>query len=303
MNNKRKIESYSGLPGMKPANRGKVRDIYDLDDKLLIVVSDRISAYDSVLPTPIPGKGIILNLMSSRWFDFFENVPDHKITTEAEKYPEKLRSFSTELSGRSMLVRKAERIDLECIVRGYITGSGWREYKQTGEVCGISLPEGLEESQKLERPIFTPSTKAETGHDENISVERAAEIVGRDTIEKIESISMRIFEDASDYAAERGILIADTKFEFGYIDGEISLIDEVFTPDSSRFWLADEYQSGRKQKSLDKQFIRDYLDETGWDHDPPAPELPSDIVDKTRERYKMSLKSLFDDVDIERYGL
>jgi phosphoribosylaminoimidazole-succinocarboxamide synthase len=298
---KKKVPGQTTLPGLTPAHRGKVRDIYDLDDKLLIVVTDRISAYDSVLPTLIPGKGVVLNMLSARWFDWFDDIPNHKISTEVSKYPGRLQEFADILRGRSMLVKKADRIDLECIVRGYITGSGWREYRETGEVCGIRLPDNLVESQKLEAPIFTPSTKADSGHDENITLERAASLVGGDTIEKIKELSIRIFREASDYAAERGILIADTKFEFGFIDDEIAVIDEILTPDSSRFWLADEYEPGRKQKSLDKQFIRDYLDSIGWDHDPPAPELPREIVEKTRKRYRMSLERLFDDIDLERY--
>ena len=288
---------------IKPDHSGKVRDIYDLGDKLLLVVSDRVSAYDSVLPTRLPGKGIMLNLISSRWFDYFDDIPNHKITTEVEQYPGQFSSYTEELGGRSMLVRKADRVDLECIVRGYITGSGFRAYQETGSICGIELPEGLVESQKLSEPIFTPSTKADTGHDVNISFQEAASLVGRDAAERVRDISMDIFTKASDYAEERGILIADTKFEFGYIDGELALIDEVLTPDSSRFWLEDEYTPGQKQKSLDKQFIRDYLDDIGWDHNPPAPELPAEVVEKTLDRYRMAVKSLFEDTDLERYGL
>lgn len=288
---------------IKPDHSGKVRDIYDLGDKLLLVVSDRVSAYDSVLPTRLPGKGIMLNVISSRWFDYFNDIPNHKITTEVEEYPGHFSSYTEELGGRSMLVRKADRVDLECIVRGYITGSGFRAYQETGSICGIELPEGLVESQKLSEPIFTPSTKADTGHDVNISFQEAASMVGRDVAEKIRDISMDIFIKASDYAEKRGMLIADTKFEFGYIDGELSLIDEVLTPDSSRFWLEDEYTPGQKQKSLDKQFIRDYLDDIGWDHNPPAPELPPEVVEKTLNRYRMAVKSLFEDTDLERYGL
>ena len=303
MENDERIESYSGLRGIKPIHKGKVRDIYDFEDKLLIVVSDRISAYDSILPTLIPGKGVVLNMISSRWFDWFNDIPNHKISTDVNDYPDSLKEFGNFLSGRSMLVRKAERIDLECIVRGYITGSAWSEYCESGSVCGIKLPNGLENSQKLAEPIFTPSTKADSGHDENITVEKAASIVGTDTINKIKQLSLRIFNEASRYAYGKGILIADTKFEFGFIDGEIAVIDEILTPDSSRFWLAEEYNSGRKQRSLDKQFLRDYLDESGWDHEPPAPELPFAIVQKTTERYKLSVERLFSDIDLERYGV
>lgn len=302
MNNKER-EDYSELEGIEPIHKGKVRDIYDFDDNLLIVVSDRISAYDSVLPTLIPGKGIVLNTISARWFDWFKDIPNHKVSIDINDYPDSLRKFGDLLEGRSMLVRKAERIDLECIVRGYITGSGWREYQESGSVCGIRLPDGLQDSQKLEEPIFTPSTKADSGHDENITIEEAISIVGSDTIDKVKQLSLSIFTEASRYASSKGILIADTKFEFGFIDGEIAVIDEVLTPDSSRFWLAEEYQPGRKQRSLDKQFIRDYLDESGWDHNPPAPELPAGIVQKTTERYKMSVERLFEDIDLGRYGI
>lgn len=289
------------LPGIEPKYRGKVRDIYDLDDMLLMVVSDRISAYDSILPTPIPGKGIFLNIISAAWFDWLESVPNHMISVEVDDYPEPFRGCGKELRGRSMLVRKAERIDLECIVRGYISGSGWREYQKTGKVCGIKLPEGLQISEKLENPIFTPSTKADSGHDENISVDQAAGIVGRETIEEIMEMSLDIYKRASEYAASRGIIIADTKFEFGRIGSQIVLIDEVLTPDSSRFWLEDEYQPGRPQRSLDKQFVRDWLDDSGWDHTPPAPELPEEIVVKTVDRYRLAVVNLFPELEIERY--
>jgi len=288
---------------INPDHSGKVRDIYDLGERLLLVVSDRVSAYDSVLPTRLPGKGIMLNVISARWFDYFSEIPNHKITTEVDDYPEPFSSYRDELGGRSMLVKKADRIDLECIVRGYITGSGFRSYRESGKICGIELPGGLVESEKLSEPIFTPSTKADTGHDINISFEKAASLAGREIAVKIRDISMEIFSKASSYAEERGILIADTKFEFGFIDGELSLIDEVLTPDSSRFWLKDEYTPGQKQKSLDKQFIRDYLDEIGWDHNPPAPELPGEVVEKTLDRYRLAVKSLFKDADLERYGL
>lgn len=289
------------LEGIEPRYKGKVRDIYDLDDRLLIVATDRISAYDSILPTPIPGKGIVLNQISAAWFGWFTNLPNHMISIEVSDYPEPFNKFEKQLRGRSMLVRKADRIDLECIVRGYISGSGWKEYQKTGEVCGIRLPEGLTLSQKLERPIFTPSTKADSGHDENISVEQAAGIVGEDVIREIEKLSLDIYSKASEYASSKGIIIADTKFEFGMVDGDIVIIDEVLTPDSSRFWLEDEYEAGRQQRSLDKQFVRDWLDESGWDHDPPAPKLPDDIVSMTSSRYRMALERLFPEIGIERY--
>lgn len=294
-------ERYADLPGVTPAFRGKVRDVYDLGDRLIIVATDRISAFDSVLPTPIPGKGIILNTISAAWFSRFSDVPDHLISTDPSDFPAPFDGFGAELGGRSMLVHKAGRIDLECIVRGYITGSGWREYGETGAVCGIELPEGLRLSQRLPEPIFTPSTKADEGHDENISFDRAAEIAGKETAERVRDLSLSLYSQAAEYAASRGIIIADTKFEFGVIDGEITLIDEALTPDSSRFWLAEEYEEGRPQKSLDKQFVRDWLDESGWDHTPPAPVLPPEIVERTTKRYLMALERLFPGIDIERY--
>ncbi|MCK4538453.1 MAG: phosphoribosylaminoimidazolesuccinocarboxamide synthase [Candidatus Krumholzibacteria bacterium] len=295
------MDGGEALPGIEPAYRGKVRDIYDLGDKLLIVASDRVSAYDSVIPTPIPGKGAVLNMISAAWFGWFGDLPNHMISVEVSEYPEPFNGFEKELSGRSMLVRKAERIDLECIVRGYISGSGWKDYQKTGAVCGIELPEGLQLSQKLEQPLFTPSTKADSGHDENVSLDEAAKIVGEDTVEAVKKMSLDIFTRACDYALTKGIIIADTKFEFGRVDGEIVIIDEVLTPDSSRFWLVEEYEPGKQQRSLDKQYVRDYLDKIGWDHDPPAPELPAEVVSKTVERYRMAVKNLFPDLDIERY--
>ncbi len=301
MNNKRKSGMKSGSKVVEPSYRGKVRDIYDLGERLIIVASDRISAYDSILPSPIPGKGIVLNMISSAWFDWFGGFKNHKISVDLADFPPPFNDMEDELAGRSMLVKKAERIDLECIVRGYLSGSGWKEYKATGEICGLPLQKGLKLSEKLEEPIFTPSTKAESGHDENISVETAAGIVGEDVVREIEMISLELYSKASSYASEKGIIIADTKFEFGKIDGEIAIIDEILTPDSSRFWLQEEYEPGRQQKSLDKQFVRDYLDETGWNHEPPAPKLPDDIIEKTSGRYRLALKNLFPRLNIERY--
>jgi len=292
---------YAGLKDIEPDFRGKVRDIHDLGDRLIIIATDRISAYDSVIPTPITGKGVILTMMSAEWFKWFEDVPNHMITMDVEKYPEPFDRHGDLLKGRSMLVRKAERIDLECVVRGYIVGSGWREYQQKGSICGIGLPGGLVMAQMLEVPIFTPSTKAEEGHDENISFEEAARIVGGDTAEELRRISIELYSRASEYAASRGVIIADTKFEFGFIDGRIAVIDEMLTPDSSRFWLAEEYEKGRPQRSLDKQFVRDYLDEIGWDHNPPAPELPQAVVEKTLARYRLAIERLFPESKIERY--
>ncbi len=291
----------SKLPGIVPDYSGKVRDIYDLGEMLLLVATDRVSAFDSVIPTPIPGKGAVLNLISAAWFDKFDTLPNHMISVEVEDYPEPFNGFPDQLAGRSMLVKKANRLDIECIVRGYISGSGWKEYQNTGEVCGIKLPTGLVNSDKLEKPIFTPSTKADSGHDENISIAEAAKIVGESTAKELERISLDLYSRASEYALTKGIIIADTKFEFGVTEGQIIVIDEVLTPDSSRFWLVDEYEPGHQQKSLDKQYVRDFLNEIGWDHEPPAPELPPDIVRKTTERYTAAMKMLFPDLDIERY--
>jgi len=293
--------SPSALAEIKPSFQGKVRDVYDLGETLLVVASDRISAYDSILPTPIPGKGIILNMMSAAWSKWLAGVPTHLVTTNVERYPEPFNRFSMELAGRSMLVRKAKRIELECVVRGYLAGSGWKEYRESGRVCGISLPTGLVMSDRLAEPIFTPSTKADTGHDRNITIAEAREIAGRDAVRAVERMSLDIYRQAAEYAAARGILIADTKFEFGFIGGEVALIDEVLTPDSSRFWLAQEYERGAAPPSLDKQFVRDYLDRIGWDHNPPAPELSPDVVAKTTQRYRMALELLFPDVEIGRY--
>ncbi|MFP4522605.1 MAG: phosphoribosylaminoimidazolesuccinocarboxamide synthase [Fibrobacterota bacterium] len=276
-----------------PLYKGKVRDVYDLGDKLLIIATDRISAFDCVIPNGIPGKGKILNKTALFWFDFFsELIPNHIITADISEYPEELHKYREQLEDRSVLVKKADRIDIECIVRGYITGSGWKDYKKTGKVCGIKLPEGLKESDKLPKVIFTPSTKAAEGHDENISEEEAAKITDPETIKTLKEISISVYEKARDYAAGKGIIIADTKFEFGVIDGRISLIDEILTPDSSRFWPADTYKPGGSQPSFDKQFVRDYLSSLDWDKTPPAPELPQDIIEKTVEKYNEAFNKL-----------
>lgn len=295
------FRTYEGLEGVKPAFRGKVRDIYDLGDKLVIVATDRISAYDSVLPTLIPGKGIVLTLLSAAWCRLMTDVPSHLVSTDVASYPSPFDSFEEQLAGRSMLVKRAKRIDLECVVRGYLSGSAWNEYSRNGSVCGIRLPKGLRMSDRLDEPVFTPSTKAQSGHDENITLDQAAVIVGEDVAREVRKLSLSIYERAREYASRRGIIIADTKFEFGFIDGRIAIIDEVLTPDSSRFWLAEQYEPGISPPSLDKQFVRDYLDSIGWDHSPPAPSLPDEIVEKTAERYRLALKLLFPDIDIERY--
>jgi phosphoribosylaminoimidazole-succinocarboxamide synthase len=274
--------------------RGKVRDIYDLGDTLLIVATDRISAFDVVMPNPIPDKGMVLTQISRFWFEAFRDiVPNHLISTDVEDFPEVCDPYREVLAGRTMWVKKTDPLPVECVVRGYLSGSGWAEYGARGEVCGIKLPGGLMESSKLEEPIFTPATKAEVGaHDENISFERAIEIVGREQAEQIKTISISIYQRGCEMAEKKGIIIADTKFEFGIAAGKLLLIDEVLTPDSSRFWPEDEYHPGGPQKSFDKQFLRDYLLSLDWDKSPPAPQLPQEIIEKTRERYLEALKRL-----------
>ena len=267
--------------------RGKVRDIYDLGDRLLIVATDRISAFDVVMPNPIPDKGRILTQLSGFWFNLTKGiVPNHIVSTEVEDYPKECQPYQEMLRNRSMLVVKTEVLPVECVVRGYLSGSGWEEYQKTGEVCGIRLPKGLWESSKLEEPIFTPATKAEMGlHDENITFEKVEKIVGKVRAEKLRSLSLAVYKKARDFAEGRGIIIADTKMEFGLKNKELLLIDELLTPDSSRFWPKDGYQPGGSQKSFDKQFLRDYLLSLKWDKNPPAPQLPEEIVTKTREKY------------------
>jgi len=284
----------TNLEGVPLFKKGKVRDIYDLGDSLLIVATDRISAFDVILPTPIPDKGRILTLMTLFWLDYLKDiVENHLITANPDEYPEILKPYKELLRERSMLVKKAKVLPVECIVRGYITGSAWKEYKEKGEVCGIKLPQGLKESEKLPKPIFTPSTKAALGeHDVNITFEEMKKIVGEEVAEKIKEISLKLYQKASQYAEERGIIIADTKFEFGLYEGRLILVDEVLTPDSSRFWPKEEYEPGRPQKSFDKQFIRDWLKASGWKERTPPPPIPEEIVLKTRERYLEALKRL-----------
>ncbi|MGA2463647.1 MAG: phosphoribosylaminoimidazolesuccinocarboxamide synthase [Thermodesulfobacteriota bacterium] len=267
--------------------RGKVRDIYDLGDRLLIVATDRISAFDVVMPNPIPDKGTILTQLSKFWFDMTkEIVPNHIISTDVKDFPEECRPYQEILRDRSMLVVKTQPLPIECVVRGYLSGSGWEEYKKTGEVCSIALPKGLVESSKLEEPIFTPATKEEIGHhDENITFEKVEMIVGKELAQRLKSLSLSIYKKARDFAEGNGILIADTKMEFGIKDGKLLLIDELLTPDSSRFWPKDDYRPGSSQKSFDKQFLRDYLLSIHWDKNPPAPQLPEEIIQKTREKY------------------
>ena len=273
---------------LKLLRRGKVRDVYEVDNqRLLIVATDRISAFDSVSPTPIERKGEVLTALSRFWFAKLGHiVPHHLITTELDEMPDVVRAHADEVRGRSMLVKRTEVFPVECVVRGYLSGSGWKDYQRTGQVCGHQLPAGLRDSEKLATSIFTPATKAETGHDENISEEQMAEIVGRDAMEKLREVSLRLYTEASDYARGRGIIIADTKFEFGRDQaGTITLIDEVLTPDSSRFWPVDSYEVGKSQASFDKQYVRDYLESIKWDKQPPCPELPDEIAQATTARY------------------
>ena len=276
------------LSDLQLMRRGKVRDVYAVDDEhLLIVATDRISAFDCVLPTPIARKGEVLTALSRFWFDRLSHiVPHHLVAIEIEEMPEAVRKHSEVLRGRSMLVRRTEVFPVECVVRGYLVGSGWKDYRRTGEVCGHRLPEGLRESEQLPELIFTPATKAEEGHDENISERRMSDILGAEITARLRDASLRLYREASDYARTRGIIIADTKFEFGRDrDGQIRLIDEVLTPDSSRFWPADEYEPGRSQPSFDKQFVRDYLETLDWNKQPPAPALPPEVAAATTARY------------------
>jgi phosphoribosylaminoimidazole-succinocarboxamide synthase len=278
----------TNFPELKLHASGKVRDVYEIGDKqLLFVASDRISAFDYVLATGIPHKGSVLNQISLFWFDFLADiVPNHLITANVDEYPAEIRKYKDQLRGRSMLVRRAEMFPVECVVRGYISGSAWKEYNASGKVSGISLPSGLKESDAFPEPIFTPSTKATTGHDENISYDQMCEIVGVETASHLRDLTLRVYKKAAGYARQRGIIIADTKFEFGHTEHGITLADEVLTPDSSRFWPADKYQPGRAQDSYDKQYVRDYLEQIHWNKQPPAPALPPDVARRTSEKYQ-----------------
>lgn len=269
-------------------SRGKVRDIYEIDESsLLIITTDRMSAFDVIMAEPIPFKGVILNQITLFWMKKFEHIiANHLIASDVKDFPEPLHKYADELEGRSVLVKKAKPLPIECIVRGHISGSGWKDYNKTGSVCGYDLPEGMLESEKFPTPLFTPSTKAELGdHDENISVERATEMIGKELAEKVANVSLQIFSEGRDYAEEKGIIIADTKFEFGIVDGELILIDEVLTPDSSRFWPQSSYKPGQSQPSFDKQFLRDWLSAQDWDKTPPAPALPEEVVAETGKKY------------------
>jgi len=274
------------LPGICKLKSGKVREVFDLGDRLLFVATDRISAFDCIMPNGIPRKGEVLTQISYFWFAQTEAFqPHHLLSRAGDPLPAGLQPYADQLARRSMIVKKAQPLAIECVVRGYLAGSGWKEYREQQTVCGIKLPSGLKESSELPAPIFTPATKAESGHDENISFERAAQIVGADTAERVRSASLKLYGFARDYARRRGIIIADTKFEFGLLNGDLLLIDEVLTPDSSRFWPADQYQPGRPQPSFDKQFVRDYLETLDWNKTPPAPALPPEVVARTQAKY------------------
>ena len=281
------------FPGVALVFRGKVRDLYAAGDHLVFVASDRLSAFDCVLPTGIPHKGQVLNQISIFWFDFLKDVVrNHLLTSQVSDYPKEFQPFAEQLEGRSMMVRHAKMLPVECVVRGYLSGSGWKDYQRTATVCGIPLPRGLRESDRLPEPLFTPATKAASGHDINISLEEAATMVGRETAERARTLSLAIYQKASAYAAARGILLADTKFEFGFVDGELVLADEVLTPDSSRFWPAEGYRPGGPQSSFDKQYVRDYLEKIRWNKQPPAPELPEDVVARTSDKYVQAYRLL-----------
>ena len=286
-----KVIRETNFGGISPLARGKVRDIYDLGDQLLIVATDRLSAFDVVMPTPIPDKGRLLTQLSLFWFERLKDVlPNHVLS--ATEFPSPFDRYAEDLAGRSMVVRKTQPLPVECVVRGYLSGSGWKEYQSSGTVCGVSLPTGLKESDKLPEPIFTPATKATSGHDENISFERASETLGKVLAEKVRSVTLDIYRRAAAYAEPRGILLADTKFEFGILNGELIWIDEALTPDSSRFWPAAQYKPGGPQPSFDKQFVRDYLERIGWPKTPPGPELPPDVIAGTRAKYREAYRIL-----------
>jgi phosphoribosylaminoimidazole-succinocarboxamide synthase len=283
----------TSLTGIERFSQGKVRDVYRLGDQLLIVATDRISAFDSVLPTGIPDKGRVLNQMSIFWFELLRDVvATHFLTADVDAYPSELRPFRAQIEGRSMLVKRADMAPIECVARGYLAGSGWKEYRADGTVCGIPLPQGLQESSKLPEPIFTPSTKAQSGHDENISFERMESVVGTVTARQLRDLTLAIYTRAASYAETRGIIIADTKFEFGFIDGKLVLGDEVLTSDSSRFWPVGEYAPGRTQNSYDKQYVRDYLESIHWNKQPPAPALPPEVAYRTSEKYREAYRLL-----------
>jgi len=286
-----RVLSETHFAGLLPAARGKVRDIYDLGGQLLIVATDRLSAFDVILPTPIPDKGRVLTQLSLLWFQLLKDViPNHVLS--AMEFPPPFDKFKDELTGRSMIVRKTQPLPIECVARGYVSGSGWKDYRTTGKICGLQLPAGLRESERLPEPIFTPATKAATGHDENISFEYAASLIGKELAEKVRGVSLELYRRAAAYAEPRGVILADTKFEFGLLNNQLIWIDEALTPDSSRFWSAAQYSPGGPQASFDKQFVRDYLERMQWPKTPPGPELPPEVVEATRGKYREAYRIL-----------
>jgi phosphoribosylaminoimidazole-succinocarboxamide synthase len=285
-------QSSIELPGIKKLRSGKVREVFDLGDTLLFVATDRISAFDVILPDPIPNKGAVLNQLSAFWFKHFEKIANHFVTAKFEKFPDVLKKFREQLAGRSMIVKKTKPLAVECVVRGYLAGSGWKEYQESQSVCGIKLPAGLKLASQLPEPIFTPATKAEQGHDENIDMKRCAQILGDEIANRVKKLSLEIYSRGREHAAQKGIIVADTKFEFGMVAGELLLIDECLTPDSSRFWPKDGYVVGQSPPSFDKQFVRDYLETLNWNKTPPAPRLPKDVIEKTSAKYLEAFRRL-----------
>src|SRR5213595_1485585 len=286
------LQSFIDLPRIKKLRSGKVREVFDLGNTLLFVATDRISAFDVILPDPIPHKGAVLNQISAFWFKRFDTIQNHLVTANFKGFPEELQPFRDQLAGWSMIVRKTKPLPVECVVRGYLAGSGWKEYQESQSVCGIKLPSGLQLASQLPEPIFTPATKAEQGHDENIDMARCAQILGNEAAEHVKQLSLQIYSAGRDHAAQRGIIVADTKFEFGTIDGKLLLIDECLTPDSSRFWPQDEYLVGKSPPSFDKQFVRDYLETLDWDKTAPGPKLPGDVVARTAAKYVEAFEKL-----------
>jgi phosphoribosylaminoimidazole-succinocarboxamide synthase len=285
-------QSSIDLPGIKKLRSGKVREVFDLGETLLFVATDRISAFDVILPDPIPHKGAVLNQLSAFWFKRFSEIDNHFVTADFDGFAEDLQSFRAQLVGRSMVVRKTKPLAVECVVRGYLAGSGWKEYRESQSVCGEKLPPGLQLASQLPEPIFTPATKSDTGHDINIDMEQCRRILGAKIAERVRSLSLEIYSAGRDYAAQRGIIVADTKFEFGTINGKLLLIDECLTPDSSRFWSASEYVVGQSPPSFDKQFVRDYLERLDWNKTPPAPKLPGEVIEKTSAKYVEAFRHL-----------
>jgi phosphoribosylaminoimidazole-succinocarboxamide synthase len=285
-------QAFIDLPEIKKLRSGKVREVFDLGETLLFVVTDRISAFDVILPDPIPYKGAVLNQISAFWFNRFDDIKNHFVTGDVEQFPKELEPFREQLAGRSMIVKKTKPLPVECVVRGYLAGSGWKEYQESQSICGIKLPPGLKQASQLPEPIFTPATKAEEGHDENIDIKRCAQILGKELADRVKALSLEIYSRGRDHAARCGIIVADTKFEFGTVAGDLLLIDECLTPDSSRFWPKDQYAVGQSPPSFDKQFVRDYLETLNWDKVPPAPRLPKDVIEKTSAKYLEAFRRL-----------